>query len=187
MRLSGIAISVLLLSPVAYAEDRTSPVEEIIIARSLRASRVPPTEYCSHAGAAFNALYEDVHTFHRVAVNSTTGRITDGNVAPFGELHSCYGKTAESGVSGFYAEGSLDGVPFTGLGDCRLLATDMPEPGMSSFRCFLKLTNLPSSYVGGVLTTNTLNSKKLVGEESDPPGYIQPSIATIRLWKKKGG
>ena len=42
-------------------------------------------------------------------------------------------------------------------------------------------------YIGGVLTTNTLNSKKLVGQESDPPGYVQPSIATVRLWKKRGG
>ena len=185
MRVISLAVSLLLMSPFVRAEGTVSPVEEIIIARSLRASRVPPAEYCSHAGVAFNALYEDVHTFHRVSVSDTTGHITDGNVAAFGELHSCYGKTADAGVSGFYAEGSLAGVTFTALGDCRLLATDMPEPGMSSFRCFLRLTNLPPPYLGGVLTTNTVNSRKLVGPESDPPGYIQPSIATIRLWKKR--
>lgn len=187
MRLSVVAVSFLLLSPSARAEDPQSEVEEIIIARSLRMSRVPPAEYCTHAGTDFGALYEDVHTFHRVVVSPITGRITDAAAAPLGLLHSCYGKTAETGVSGFYAEGNLNGVTFTGLGDCRILATNMPEPGMSPFRCFMRLTNLPSPYIGGVLTTNTLNSKTLVGPESDPPGYVQPSIAAVRLWKKRAG
>ena len=31
------------------------------------------------------------------------------------------------------------------------------------------------------------SAKVYVGEISDPPGYVQPSIATIRLWKKRGG
>ena len=184
MRISIIAVSVLLLSPSVHAQGPQSEVEEIIVVRSLRTSRVSPAEYCTHAGAAFNALYEDVHTFHRVVVSPTNGRITDAAAAQIGLLHSCYGKTAEPGVSGFYAEGDLNGVTFTGLGDCRILATDLPEPGMSPFRCFMKITNLPPPYIGGVLTTNTLNSKKLVGPESDPPGYVQPSIATVRLWKK---
>lgn len=187
MRLSVITVSLLLFSQSVHAEDRPSEVEEIVITRSLRLSRVSPAEYCTHAGSDFRALYEDVHTFHRVVLSPTDGHIADAAAAPLGLLHSCYGKTAETGVSGFYAEGNLNGVTFTGLGDCRILATDMPEPGMSTYRCFMRLTDLPAPYIGGVLTTNTLNSKKLVGQESDPPGYVQPSIATVRLWKKRGG
>jgi len=62
---------------------------------------------------------------------------------------------------------------------------DFPEPGLSVFRCFLEIQNLPEGYVGGQLTTNTVVSRRSIGEVSDPPGYIQPSIATIRLWKKR--
>ena len=35
----------------------------------------------------------------------------------------------------------------------------------------------------GSLATNKINSKALIGAETDPPGYVQPSIATIRLWR----
>jgi len=27
--------------------------------------------------------------------------------------------------------------------------------------------------------------RKPIGDESDPPGYAQPSIATIRLWRRR--
>ena len=62
---------------------------------------------------------------------------------------------------------------------------NFPEAGITSVRCFLVLSNLPSPYVAGVLTTNTVASRKPLGDESDPPGYTQPSIATIRLWRKR--
>jgi hypothetical protein len=53
------------------------------------------------------------------------------------------------------------------------------------FACQLDLTGLPPEYVGGQLTTNTLQSRTTLGSDTDPPGYTQPSIATIRLWKKR--
>ncbi len=28
-------------------------------------------------------------------------------------------------------------------------------------------------------------SRQPIGAVSDPPGYVQPSIATMRLWKKR--
>jgi len=35
------------------------------------------------------------------------------------------------------------------------------------------------------VTTNTVvNTLKILGTETEPPGYTQNSIATIRLWKK---
>jgi hypothetical protein len=39
--------------------------------------------------------------------------------------------------------------------------------------------------VGGLLTTNSIGSLKDMGLETDPPGYTQSSIATIRVWKKR--
>jgi len=33
--------------------------------------------------------------------------------------------------------------------------------------------------------TNTVLSRIAVGEASDPAGYTQPSIVTVRLWKHR--
>jgi hypothetical protein len=68
---------------------------------------------------------------------------------------------------------------------CCSIVSDYPEPGITSVRCFLILSNLPFPYVAGVLTTNSVTSRQPVGAESNPPGYVQPSIATIRLWRKR--
>jgi len=79
----------------------------------------------------------------------------------------------------------IAGVAATGKGKCTAIAVDVPEPGITSVRCFLVLSNLPSPYVAGVLTTNSVTSREPVGDRSEPPGYTQPSIATIRLWRKR--
>jgi hypothetical protein len=50
--------------------------------------------------------------------------------------------------------------------------------------CQLDLTGLPTAYVGGQLTTNTLASRTIIGADTDPPCYPQLSIATVRLWTK---
>jgi hypothetical protein len=52
-------------------------------------------------------------------------------------------------------------------------------------RCYLDLTGLPPSFAGGRLTTNTIQTRALLGTASDPAGYTQPSIATVRLWRKR--
>ena len=62
---------------------------------------------------------------------------------------------------------------------------DFPEAGLFPVRCQLILSGLPAPYVGGLLTTNTMTSRAAFGGDTDPPGYTQASIATIRLWKSK--
>ena len=163
----------------------SAQVEEIYLARSLRESRIKPTDFCVRAGADFNPLSEDVHSFRSVAIDSASGRITNVNVQQVGDLRSCNGKTAEPGVTGFYGEGKLAGVSFKGIGECRQLYSNFPEQGLSMLRCYLKFSGLSDEYAGGVLATSTMNSKNTLGLESDPPGYTQPSIATIRLWRKR--
>jgi hypothetical protein len=63
-------------------------------------------------------------------------------------------------------------------------ATDFSEPGITSLRCYLMLSNLPAPYVAGVPITNTVASREPIGDRSDPPGYTRDSITTIRLWRK---
>jgi hypothetical protein len=108
--------------------------------------------------------------------------MVDTNVNTIGWLRACFGSTSD-GTLNFYAEGVLGEVSFTGTGDCRAFKQDFPEPGITGYRCFLELYDLPSGYVGGQLTTNSVVSRNAIGEKSDPPGYTQPSIATVRLWK----
>jgi len=48
-----------------------------------------------------------------------------------------------------------------------------------------KVRRLPPPYVGGLLTTNAMTSAAAFGGDTEPLGYTQASIATIRLWRKK--
>jgi hypothetical protein len=170
--------------PAARASDRR--VEDIYIARSLRESRVTATEFCAEGRTRFaGARFEDRYTFRSTATRGSDGLMIDTNVQTIGRLHACFGSTADPATSSFYAEGALGAVTFTGRGECRTTKRDFPEPGMVVLRCFLELGDLPSGYVGGQLTTNTMGSRNVLGENADPPGYTQPSIATVRLWKRR--
>jgi hypothetical protein len=170
----------------AQSAGSGSPVEDVYIARSLRLSRTSPTAYCRADRAGFpGATAEDQYTFHSTATRSSDGLMTSAKVATIGRLHACLGPTADPVTQDFYGEGMLGGVSFTGRGECRKAKQDYPEPGLAVWRCFLELRDLPREYVGGQLTTNTVVSRQGIGELSDPPGYVQPSIATVRLWKKR--
>ena len=161
-------------------------VEDIYVARSLRLSRVTPTTYCAPDRVGFaGATAEDQYTFHSTATRSSDGLMIDAKVETIGRLRACFGSTADPLTSNFYAEGNLGAVTFTGSGECRTAKQDYPEPGVTVYRCFLELRDLPTGYVGGQLTTNTVVSRQGIGESSDPPGYVQPSIATVRFWKKR--
>ncbi len=163
-------------------------VEEIYIACSVRESRVAPTEFCAQAKTGFKSTIEDQYTFRSTAVRTDDGRITDANVKTIGSGHGCFGPTADNPADfSFYLELLLGKTALKGIGDCRQTRSDLPERGVTVYRCFVDLSDPLGDYVGGQLTTNTMTSLKLLGVDSDPTGYAQPSIATIRLWKKRAG
>jgi hypothetical protein len=175
------------LTAQAHDAGKAEPgsVEEIYVGRSWRESRQPPTEFCAGARTGFTKpSVEDTYTFRSVDVRGSDGRVVDADVAVIGRLRACFGPHPEGG-SFFYAEGALGDVPFVGKGDCRTTRRDYPEKGISSMRCFMELSGLPPAYVGGQLTTNTIGSLAALGDRTDPPGYTQPSIATIRLWRRR--
>jgi hypothetical protein len=193
-RLLSVAVLLALAISSTSAQDREATsrpaanVEEIYVARSVRESRVTPTEFCSKAKSGVSdATVEDDYTLRSVATRTSDGRILDASVNSIGSIHACFGRTSKPGVSEFYGDIRLGNTAMEGFGECQLAKSDYPEQGVSVFRCFLELSNLPTDYIGGQLTTNTVNSRKLVGTESDPPGFTQPSIATIRLWKRRTG
>jgi hypothetical protein len=44
---------------------------------------------------------------------------------------------------------------------------------------------LSHGFIGGHLTANTVNSRQPLGGMTDPAGYTQSSIATVRLWRRR--
>ena len=159
--------------------------EEIYVARSVRESREQPSSFCAPARTGFGtATVEDRYSFWSVAVREADARITDARVRQVGDLQACFGPLEGGGGSFFYAEGSLAGVGFTGRGDCRGSPDRSPREGIGITRCYMDLGELPDVYVSGRLTTNTINSRAALGDQSDPPDFTQQSIATVRLWRR---
>lgn len=161
-------------------------VEEIYVSRAVRDSRTTtPTAFCDETRIGFGrTLFEDRFTFRSIKTRPADGLVVNTDVHTIGNMRVCFGETGDAATLTFHAEGTLAAVTFTGNGECLTVKRDFPESGLTVMRCFLELGNLPAGYVGGQLTTNTVLSRSVVGPVSDPEGYTQPSIVTIRLWKR---
>jgi hypothetical protein len=184
----ALLVSATTPAPAQNRNVTAADVEEIYVARSVRDSRAPPTEFCSKAKSGVSdATVEDQFTFRSVATRTSDGRVLDANENTVGSIHACFGRTANPAAFEFYGDILLGHTAMRGFGECQLAKSDFPEKGLGVARCFLDLFGLPSEYIGGQLTTNTMSSRKLLGTESDPAGFTQSSIATIRLWKRRDG
>src|SRR5688572_9107155 len=161
-------------------------LEEIYVLRSIRERQATVPSWCAASKTGFEPFATDAErSFSFWSVSTLGGQVVDPKATRVAELRGCFGATAERPRQHFYAEIKLGALTFQGKGECLALAVDFPEAGLFPVRCQLVLSGLPAPYVGGVLTTNTLTSKAAFGAETDPPGYTQASIATIRLWKAK--
>jgi hypothetical protein len=161
-------------------------VEEIYIARSVPESRTAPTAFCAQERSGFSgARVEGQYMFRSIATQTSDGRMIDTNVKTIGSIHLCLGSTSDAAISNLYGDILLGHTSFRGMGECHRQKADFPEKGLNVLSCFLNLSGLPSPYIGGLLTTNSMTSLKSIGMETDPSGYTQTSIATIRLWKKR--
>jgi hypothetical protein len=109
--------------------------------------------------------------------------MVDTDMKTIGTAHGCIGPTADPAILNLYLDVLLRRTAFSGIGDCRQTKSDFPERGLSEFHCFLNLSDPLGHYVGGLLTSNNMTSVKNLGAETDPLGYTQTSIATIRLWR----
>ncbi|MCF8478499.1 MAG: hypothetical protein K9G60_15845, partial [Pseudolabrys sp.] len=144
--------------------------------------------WCSSAKtgfAPFPKVAERFYSFWSLRQQAETGKVVETKDTRVAELRGCFGGTDEPPRQNFYAEITLGSLSFRGTGECLALRIDFPAPGLFPVRCQLVLSGLPAPYVGGVLTTNTVTSKAAFGGETDPPGYTQASLATIRLWKSR--
>ena len=160
--------------------------EQIFILRSIREVAPPVADWCAATRTGFEPFPADperVYSFWSLRVRPDDGSVVETKAARVAELHGCFGPTSEPARQRFYAEIRLGALAVHGTGECLALGIDVPQPGLFTVRCQLVLGGTPAPYVGGVLTTNTITSKARFGGDTDPPGYTQASIATIRLWR----
>jgi len=161
--------------------------EDIYILRSIPEPREPTEGWCAATRSGFEPLPKNAErffSFWSVRTNPEDGRVVETKAARVAELRACMGATPDRPRQNFYAEIKLGSISFQGKGECLALGLDFPEPGLFPVRCQLVFSGLPPPYVGGQLTTNTMASRAGVGGASDPPGYTQASIATLRLWRQ---
>lgn len=178
------AAAVAMLAGVAASAGEAAR-EDIFVLRSIREAHAPEEGWCTPARTGFEPFAEGAErlfSFWSVDVRPD-GAIADAEVARVASLRACFGPTDERSRQKFYAEIALGPIALRGSGECRAVMIDVPEPGLVPVSCQLVLGGLPPPYVGGLLTTNTLTSRAAFGGDTDPAGYTQASIATIRLWK----
>jgi len=163
-----------------------SAPEDIYVLRSIREQHAPTMDGCATTRTGFEPFAADAErffSFWSVQSRPEDGRIVNTHHTRVAELRACFGATPERARQNFYAEIEIGGMHFHGNGECLALMTDFPEPGLFPVRCQLTLSGLAAPFIGGLLTTNTITSDARFGGETEPPGYTQASIATIRLWK----
>jgi len=170
------------------ATDATVTPEEISILRSVREQHQPVAGWCSPVRTGFEPFPTDserLFSFWSLRLRPEDGRVVETKDTHVAQLRACFGATSERARQNFYAEISMGSISFHGNGECLALKNDFPEVGLFPVRCQLILGGLPPPYVGGLLTTNTMTSHAAFGGDTDPPGYTQASIATIRLWRQR--
>jgi hypothetical protein len=187
-----VVVAAVLFACRALSGDAPAPpgaaLEDIYVLRSIREPHEPVADWCSSAKTGFEPFQKDAEryfSFWSVGIQPDDGRVVQAKVKRAAELRACFGSTGEPALQNFYAEIKLGAISFRGNGECRAVKVDFPQAGLFPVRCQLILSGLPAPYVGGLLTTNTMTSHAAYGGETDPPGYTQASIATIRLWKSR--
>jgi len=174
-------------SDLAAAEP-AGALEEIYILRSIREPHAPADNWCSSTRSGFEPFAKDAErffSFWSLRVQPEDGKVVQTQDRRVAELRACFGETGERARQNFYAEIQLGAISFKGRGECLALNIDFPAAGLFPVRCQLVLSGLPAPYVGGLLTTNTMTSQAAFGGDTNPAGYTQASIATIRLWKSR--
>jgi hypothetical protein len=164
--------------------------EDIFVLRSERKERITTSTWCTPERAGFAplsgpSLLEDRFHFWSVETRVADGRIANVQAADLGEARACFGATESRAVFNFYLETTLSGLAISGKGDCTVVLADKPEKNMYLSRCTAPLRVASDAYVGGLLVTNSMTTSEVTfGLQTNPPGYTQVSIATVRLWRR---
>ena len=150
--LPSAMIALLLSTTLLVGQDASTPndgkKEEIYVIRSVRTSRITPTEYCAQTQTGFaDAVFEDRYVFRPVTTRTEDGAVVSTAGKEIASLHACFGKVTDPNLLNFYGEGEIAGIRFTGRGRCTSLKADAPEPGLDESTCFLDLGGLKDPYI----------------------------------------
>src|SRR5918993_2980992 len=85
----------LLGSLLASPTPVRAQVEEIYIARSVRESRVDPTDFCALARTGFTSIYEDRYSFRSTSTRPSDGLMTSANLKTMATGHACVGQKTD--------------------------------------------------------------------------------------------
>lgn len=186
----GLPAALAALGALAGCASPPPSKEEILVLRSVRETRTDKSDWCTRERTGFAApeggfMIEDRFSLWAVQSRAGDGRVVDAAAGRAGELRTCLASTADRRVLAFHGEGTVAGEEVSGQGDCRVLQADQPAKGVLVLACQLALKTASALYTGGQLTSNTLSSPATFGMATDPPGYVQVSIATVRLWRRE--
>jgi hypothetical protein len=105
----------------------------------LHESSSAPDAFCGPAKNGFTAVTQGHFSFWAVVTQAPDGRVFDTHTHRAGQLDGCFEMAGGQAEGGFYAEAEFGGLPAPGRGQCTTMARDLPEPGITSVRCFLTL------------------------------------------------
>jgi hypothetical protein len=191
LSLAGLSVSLSLAGCVsvheadpadaAYTEEITAGLEQIYITRTTRTEYIQgATPAC--AAAPFPAASEQHYDTWTLALSAADGRIAKTHERRIGEFMACFGPVAPNGTFALYSRGTHGAMPYTATGECKFMKSKPPAPKLLVLNCSADLSELPSPYVGGYLTTSSLAPSG--GKDArDVRGYLSTSVITMRLWK----
>ena len=169
----------------SYKDEVAAGLEEIFVFRTSRTRHTAgQTSACS--AAPFSSTNEDFYQLWSIQTHAADSRVVNTHVRNVGGFTACLGQLARDQPLQMYATGTVDQIPWIGVGECLALMSQPPVRTAIAFTCHLNLSGLPERYTGGFLTSSTL--APFLGKDQPPtayiPGYLSTSVATVRLWKR---
>jgi hypothetical protein len=162
-----------------------SHVEDIFLIRSVRVSvNALPNDVCTPSVTGFGSIVADQNfEFFSVAARQSDGMIVNPEVHKLGTGRGCFGLTADPNVANFYGITNFDTLSSISIGTVNRGPTNFPAPGLTESWVKAQVVSATNGYFGGLFTANSIASLNTFGDETNPPGYVQSSIATLRLWR----
>ncbi len=170
---------------LAFENEAPGGLEEIYVFRTTRtAHQARPTPECS--SAPFQVANSDHYDLWSIGLRARDSRVVETHKRAVGGFDACFTPLVPGRPLQMYANGTVGGIRWTGLGECRVADAQPPARTVVAFNCQLKLTGLPQSYAGGFAVSSTLATHlgKDAPATAHVPGYLSTSVVIIRFWKK---
>jgi hypothetical protein len=169
-------------SDSTYRDEIAAGVEEIYITRTTRTQYTPgPTATCS--AAPFPTVSEQHYETWSLGVSPSDASVTKTHERLVGEFTACFASVGSNGTFALYSRGKHEAISYTSVGECKFMKSKPPAPKLLVLSCNGDLSELPTSYIGGYLTTSSL-APSGGKDATHVRGYLSTSVMTMRLWKK---